>query len=86
MVGTSFGGKGGSIPYLSLPLYTVDILGYFVYVYDRFGDLPSEFYAISKEEIKKEQQAKQESAEKLGMIRTKAMRERDELRELRKYR
>ena len=52
----------------------------------RFGDLPSEFYAISKEEIKREQQAKQEAVEKLGMLRTKAMRERDELRELRKYR
>ncbi|XP_067938283.1 UBX domain-containing protein 6-like isoform X2 [Watersipora subatra] len=52
----------------------------------RFGELPTEFYAISKEEIKREQQAREEAVQKLGMLRTKAMRERDELRELRKYR
>ncbi|XP_069142656.1 UBX domain-containing protein 6-like [Argopecten irradians] len=49
-------------------------------------DIPNEFYNISPEEIKKEQQRKQEAVEKLGMLRTKAMRERDEMRELRKYR
>lgn len=51
-----------------------------------FGELPSEFYAISKDELRREQQARQEAVEKLGMLRTKAMRERDELRELRRYR
>ncbi|KAF6029257.1 UBXN6 [Bugula neritina] len=52
----------------------------------RFGELPDEFYAVSKEEIKREQQAKRDAVEKLGMLRTKAMRERDELKELRRYR
>lgn len=48
--------------------------------------LPDEFYSISPEELKKEQQRREEATEKLGMLRTKAMRERDEQRELRKYR
>lgn len=48
--------------------------------------IPNEFYTISPEELKKEQQQRQEAVEKLGMLRTKAMRERDEKRELRKYR
>jgi len=52
----------------------------------RFGELPDDFYAITKEELKREQQARQEQSERLGMLRTKAMRERDELRELRRYR
>ncbi|KAK3102614.1 hypothetical protein FSP39_012651 [Pinctada imbricata] len=49
-------------------------------------DIPAEFYNISPEELKREQQRRQEATEKLGMLRTKAMRERDEQRELRKYR
>ena len=49
-------------------------------------DIPDEFYSISPEELKKEQQRRIEASEKFGMLRTKAMRERDELRELRKYR
>ncbi|OWF35304.1 UBX domain-containing protein 6 [Mizuhopecten yessoensis] len=49
-------------------------------------DIPNEFYNVNPEEIKKEHQRRQEAVEKLGMLRTKAMRERDELRELRKYR
>lgn len=49
-------------------------------------DIPDEFYAINPEELKKEKQRQQEAVEKLGMLRTKAMRERDELKELRKYR
>lgn len=48
--------------------------------------IPNEFYTIAPEELKKEQQQRQEAVEKLGMLRTKAMRERDEQRELRKYR
>lgn len=51
-----------------------------------FGEIPTEFYNITKEELKREQQARQDAVEKLGMLRTKAMRERDEIRELRKYR
>lgn len=49
-------------------------------------DIPDEFYSVSPAELKKEQQRREEAVEKLGMLRTKAMRERDELRELRKYR
>jgi UBX domain-containing protein 6 len=48
--------------------------------------IPDEFYNISPAELKREQQARQEATEKLGMLRTKAMRERDERRELTKYR
>ena len=49
-------------------------------------DVPPEFYAISPEELKKEQQVRREAVEKLGMLRTKEMKERDRLRELRRYR
>lgn len=48
--------------------------------------IPQEFYSISPQELKKEQQRKQEAVESLGMLRTKAMREREERRELLKYR
>lgn len=47
--------------------------------------IPQEFYAISPAELKKEQQRKQEAVETLGMLRTKAMREREERRELLRY-
>uniref|UniRef100_A0A0B7ADQ2 UBX domain-containing protein n=1 Tax=Arion vulgaris TaxID=1028688 RepID=A0A0B7ADQ2_9EUPU len=49
-------------------------------------DIPDDFYNINPTELKKEQQRREEAAEKLGMLRTKAMREKDEQRELRKYR
>ncbi|XP_064633426.1 UBX domain-containing protein 6-like [Lineus longissimus] len=49
-------------------------------------DLPPEFYNVSPEELKREQQIRTEAVEKLGMLRTKAMREADEKRELRRYR
>ena len=49
-------------------------------------DVPPEFYAISPEELKKEQLVRREAVEKLGMLRTKEMKERDRLRELRRYR
>ncbi len=49
-------------------------------------EIPQEFYNITPEEMKKEQQRKAEAAEKLGMLRTKEMREREQLRELRRYR
>ncbi|XP_044746500.1 UBX domain-containing protein 6 [Coccinella septempunctata] len=48
-------------------------------------ELPSEFYALSAEEIKREQQLKSEAMEKQMQLRTKAMREKEELREIRKY-
>lgn len=48
--------------------------------------IPPEFYAISPHELKKEQQRKQEAVETLGMLRTKAMREREERKELLRYR
>lgn len=48
--------------------------------------IPDEFYNVSLEELKKEQKRKQEAVESLGMLRTKAMREREERRELLKYR
>ena len=49
-------------------------------------DVTSEFYSISPEEIKKEQQIRQEAVERLGMLRTKETREREKMRELRRYR
>ncbi|XP_029939612.1 UBX domain-containing protein 6 isoform X1 [Salarias fasciatus] len=48
-------------------------------------ELPPEFYNLTAEELKKEQQQKSDLVEKNAMLRTKAMRERDEQRERRKY-
>ena len=48
--------------------------------------VPDDFYSISQDELKREQQRRQEAVEKLGMLRTKEMREREHLRELRRYR
>ncbi|EFA06437.1 UBX domain-containing protein 6 [Tribolium castaneum] len=48
-------------------------------------DLPQEFYALSPEEVKREQQLRTEAMEKQMQLRTKAMREKEELREIRKY-
>ncbi|TRZ02870.1 hypothetical protein DNTS_026735, partial [Danionella cerebrum] len=47
--------------------------------------LPPDFYNLTAEELKKEQQLKSEIAERSAMLRTKAMREKDEQRERRKY-
>jgi len=49
-------------------------------------ELPSEFYIITKEELKREQLLKSEEVEKITMLRTKEMREREAQRELRRYR
>lgn len=49
-------------------------------------DLPADFYRLTLEELKQEQQYRTEVAEKNLMLRTKAMRERDALRERRLYR
>ncbi|XP_069784952.1 UBX domain-containing protein 6 isoform X2 [Narcine bancroftii] len=48
-------------------------------------ELPSDFYNLTAEEIKREQLMRSEAVERAAMLRTKAMRERDEQRELRKY-
>ncbi|XP_070764753.1 UBX domain-containing protein 6 [Enoplosus armatus] len=48
-------------------------------------DLPPEFYNLTAEELKKEQQQRSEVVEKNAMLRTKAMREKEEQRERRKY-
>jgi len=48
--------------------------------------LPPEFYCLSKEEILREQALKKEMVEKELTLRTKAQREKDELREQRLYR
>ncbi|CAG9792343.1 unnamed protein product [Diatraea saccharalis] len=47
--------------------------------------LPASFYALTPEEMKREAQLRAEAIEKSQMLRTKAMREKDELREMRKY-
>ncbi|XP_023177816.1 UBX domain-containing protein 6 [Drosophila hydei] len=48
--------------------------------------LPDDFYRISPEEIKREQQLRAEAIESSQILKTKAMRERDEQRTLRMYR
>ncbi|KAM6921011.1 UBX domain-containing protein 6 [Xenentodon cancila] len=48
-------------------------------------ELPPEFYNMTAEELKKEQQQRSDLVEKNAMLRTKAMREKEELRERRKY-
>uniref|UniRef100_A0A665TMT3 UBX domain-containing protein 6 n=1 Tax=Echeneis naucrates TaxID=173247 RepID=A0A665TMT3_ECHNA len=48
-------------------------------------ELPPEFYNLTAEELKREQQQKSDLVEKNAMLRTKAMREREEQRERRKY-
>uniref|UniRef100_A0A669D4E0 UBX domain-containing protein 6 n=1 Tax=Oreochromis niloticus TaxID=8128 RepID=A0A669D4E0_ORENI len=48
-------------------------------------ELPPEFYNLTAEELKREQQQRSELVEKNAMLRTKAMREKEEQRERRKY-
>ncbi|XP_051978338.1 UBX domain-containing protein 6-like [Xyrauchen texanus] len=48
-------------------------------------ELPPDFFNLTTEELKKEQQIKSEMVERNAMLRTKAMREKDEQRERRKY-
>ncbi|NXI42224.1 UBXN6 protein, partial [Galbula dea] len=48
-------------------------------------ELPNDFYNLTAEEIRREQQLRTEAVEKASMLRTRAMRERDEQREMRKY-
>lgn len=49
-------------------------------------ELPPEFYVHGIEDIRAQQQQCAELVEKMGMLRTKEMRERDRIRELRRYR
>lgn len=49
-------------------------------------EVSNEFYAVSAEEIKREMEIRKEAVEKFGMLRTKEMREKDRIRELRRYR
>eukprot|EP00092_Neocalanus_flemingeri_P028049 GFUD01030452.1.p1 GENE.GFUD01030452.1~~GFUD01030452.1.p1 ORF type:complete len:442 (+),score=157.19 GFUD01030452.1:613-1938(+) len=48
-------------------------------------ELPSDFFSISKEELKAEQTNKKEMLERESMLRTKAMREKEEAKARRKY-
>ncbi|NWR77013.1 UBXN6 protein, partial [Centropus unirufus] len=48
-------------------------------------ELPNDFYNLSAEEIKREQRLRTEAVEKASMLRTRAMREKEEQREMRKY-
>lgn len=49
-------------------------------------ELPSDFFWLTAEELKREQQLKTEQVERNLMLRTRAMRERDEKAQSRKYR
>ncbi|XP_023380045.1 UBX domain-containing protein 6 [Pteropus vampyrus] len=48
-------------------------------------DLPADFFGLTAEEVKREQRLRSEAVERLSMLRTKAMREKEEQREMRKY-
>ncbi|XP_038633160.1 UBX domain-containing protein 6 isoform X3 [Scyliorhinus canicula] len=48
-------------------------------------ELPSEFYNLTADEIKREQLMRSEALDRMTKLRTKAMRERDEQREMKKY-
>ncbi|NWR62694.1 UBXN6 protein, partial [Bucorvus abyssinicus] len=48
-------------------------------------ELPDDFYNLTAEEIKREQRLRTEALEKASMLRTRAMREKEEQREMRKY-
>ncbi|KAG9343229.1 hypothetical protein JZ751_014208 [Albula glossodonta] len=48
-------------------------------------ELPSDFYSLTAEELKREQQLRTEAVERSTMLRTRAMREQDQQRERKKY-
>ncbi|XP_018099022.1 UBX domain-containing protein 6 isoform X2 [Xenopus laevis] len=48
-------------------------------------DLPNDFFNLTAEEIKREQRDRTEKLDRNAMLRTKAMREREEQREMKKY-
>jgi len=47
--------------------------------------IPQGFFSLTKEEVKREQSTKSEEVETLGMLRTKAMRDKEDARGRRKY-
>ncbi|XP_055312387.1 UBX domain-containing protein 6 [Sitodiplosis mosellana] len=49
------------------------------------SELPPDFYRISPEELKREQQLRTEALENASILKTKAMREREELRYIQRY-
>ncbi|XP_074060100.1 UBX domain-containing protein 6 isoform X2 [Macrotis lagotis] len=48
-------------------------------------DLPGDFFNLTTEELKREQKLRMDTVERLTVLRTKAMREKEEQREMRKY-
>ncbi|XP_053559128.1 UBX domain-containing protein 6 isoform X2 [Bombina bombina] len=48
-------------------------------------NLPDDFYNLTADEIKREQRLRTEALDRSSMLRTKAMREKEEQREMRKY-
>ncbi|XP_069505470.1 UBX domain-containing protein 6 isoform X2 [Ambystoma mexicanum] len=48
-------------------------------------ELPEDFYSLSTKELEREQKLRAEATERNSMLRTKAMREKEEKREMRKY-
>ncbi|XP_006896449.1 PREDICTED: UBX domain-containing protein 6 [Elephantulus edwardii] len=48
-------------------------------------DLPADFFTLTSEELRREQKLRSEAVERLSVLRTKAMREKEEQREMRKY-
>ncbi|KAM3852460.1 UBX domain-containing protein 6 [Vipera latastei] len=48
-------------------------------------ELPNDFFNLTAEELRREQRMRTEAVEKASMLRTKAMREKEEQRELRRY-
>ncbi|KFQ74473.1 UBX domain-containing protein 6, partial [Phaethon lepturus] len=48
-------------------------------------ELPNDFYNLTAEEIRREQRLRTEAVEKASLLRTRAMREKEEQREMRKY-
>ncbi|XP_063147005.1 UBX domain-containing protein 6 isoform X1 [Candoia aspera] len=48
-------------------------------------ELPSDFFNLTAEELRREQRNRTDAVEKASMLRTKAMREKEEQRELRRY-
>ncbi|KAM9245039.1 UBX domain-containing protein 6 isoform 2-T2 [Dugong dugon] len=48
-------------------------------------DLPGDFFTLTAEEIRREQRLRADAVERLSVLRTKAMREKEEQREMRKY-
>ncbi|NWT06516.1 UBXN6 protein, partial [Mionectes macconnelli] len=56
----------------------------FFFAKKRF-ELPDDFYNLSADEIRREQRLRTEAVEKASMLRTRAMREKEEQREMRKY-